>query len=148
MKVMGVSILHVLGVTLSHQVTGALWYGPLFGETFIRLAYPLATKGKDKDKDLQPTPMHFVYTIIGAALMVFSLEFVLQMAGAKTIGDAVATALMLWVLQVGTAMVHHKWESRPLGLLVLHESFHLVQMSINAALLTVSRAPLRDIVLF
>ncbi|KAK9820255.1 hypothetical protein WJX72_008111 [[Myrmecia] bisecta] len=101
---------------------GGIWYGPLFRSTFMRLAY-----GKRKPKGDQRRK-YMVMTLTNI-LTVLLLQLVLRTLGAKTVQDGLAVAAGLGAFDILINVGHDLFEERPLGLFLIHHSYHLAYLS-------------------
>jgi len=120
-----VNFLAVLVAALFTFVLGFLWYGPLFGKPWMRLAGVAA-------ESMKPGALDFVVWIGGALLTSFGLANVLETANAYTHMSAtsgLATGFWTWlsfVVPVSAGIVFS--ERKPPALWLLTAGYYLVAL--------------------
>jgi hypothetical protein len=116
------------------QALGFLWYGnAMFAKPWMK---GIGKTTKQLQANAKPTD--YVYTIVGAAIMLLVLANVLGWAGANDVGRAVMVAVIMWVgfVAPGTAM-NSVFEGRSWSVYFINAGYHLVNMVIAAVILTV-----------
>jgi hypothetical protein len=116
------------------QALGFLWYGnAMFAKPWMK---GIGKTAKQLQANAKPTD--YVYTIVGAAIMLLVLANVLGWAGANDVGSAVMVAVIMWVgfVAPGAAM-NSVFEGRPWSVYFINNGYHLVNMVIAAVILTV-----------
>ena len=120
------------------QVLGFLWYSmALFGKPWMK-----AIGKTQKQLQAQSKPTDYVYTVVGAAIMLLVLVNVLGWVAAATgaalsITDAATVAAILWLGFVAPgATMNSVFEGRPWNLVWINNGYHLVNMVIAAVILT------------
>uniref|UniRef100_A0A7S1T4B1 DUF1761 domain-containing protein n=1 Tax=Compsopogon caeruleus TaxID=31354 RepID=A0A7S1T4B1_9RHOD len=113
-----------------HCLLGFIWYGPLYGSAFLRLAHPHKVPN-----DTEPDPKAFVSmgvgTLVGMGFYAFVLDIVAPARGV----DGMLWGVLFGFLDAGMHMPHGWFEERPFGLYLLHQGYHWVSYIINGALI-------------
>lgn len=115
------------------QALGFLWYGnAMFAKPWMKAIGKTA-----KQLQAKASPTDYVYTIVGAAIMLFVLANVLAWVGAEDIVSAAMVAVIMWVgfVAPGAAM-NSVFEGRPWNLYFINNGYHLVNMVIAAVIFT------------
>lgn len=109
---------------LIHMSVGAVWYSPkLFGDAFMKLAYP-KTRGPS-----DPDPSHaMALAMIGSVIHIPILCLILSTLGASSCGEGMLWGIVLSLLDAGLHASHHAFEERPVGLYALHQGYHTVSL--------------------
>jgi hypothetical protein len=115
------------------QVLGFLWYGNmLFAKPWIKAMGKTA-----KQLEKEATPTVYIYSIVGAAVMLFVLSNVLRWAGATTLVSAATVAVLLWVGFTATSSIMNTaFEGRSWKLWWIDNGYHIVNAIISSAILT------------
>ncbi|MBA3806451.1 MAG: DUF1761 domain-containing protein [Acidobacteria bacterium] len=129
-----------IGVSaLAYWALGALWYSPLlFANRFITLmrwtpeqvaAMQSAGAGKE-----------IALALVNSIVLAYVLAHFVRYIGAETVSDGMQTGFWLWLGFVVTSNLETVlFESRPLGLFLISNSYHLVGLLGMGALLAVWR---------
>lgn len=129
----------VAASAVAYWVLGALWYSPLlFARPFIAL------KGYSPEQLAAMQAASHAWEIGAAFATSFILAYVLahfvKFTGAETAGGGMQTGFWLWLGFVATTNLETvTFESRPLGLYLINNGYHLVGMLLMGALLAVWR---------
>ncbi len=115
------------------QVLGFLWYGNmLFAKPWIK---EMGKTAKQLEKEATPTV--YIYSVVGAAVMLFVLSNVLKWTGSTTVLQAAHTALLMWAGFVATSSVMNTaFEGRSWKLWWIDNGYHVVNMVIASVILT------------
>jgi hypothetical protein len=107
------------------QVLGFIWYGDmLFAKPWLKAIGKTAKQMQAKTDNTV-----YIYSVVGALVMVVILANVLGWAGANDLGSAVMTAVVLWVGFVATgSIMNTTFEGRPWSLFWINAGYHLVNM--------------------
>jgi hypothetical protein len=130
-----VNYVAVLVAAIAAMVVGMLWYGPVFGKTWMKLA--LSPKDK-KNMGMGSAKKSMTLGFIGALVTAYVLAHFVGYVGAMTAGAGVQLAFWLWLgiaapLQSGIVL----WEGKPFKLFVLNTAHELVTLAVMAAILAV-----------
>ncbi|MGD8622391.1 MAG: DUF1761 domain-containing protein [Anaerolineales bacterium] len=79
----------VVGMVLS-MAMGALWYGPLFGNLWLRLI------GKTAD-EIEGDPMDYLKTAVAAFIAMLFLDLVVASFGAQSLADGVVVGALTFI---------------------------------------------------
>ena len=123
----------ILVCTIANMLTGALWYGPLFGKRWMA-ELGLSTK------DIQSGPMwrDYLIAVLNSFLMAFVLANVIAWAGVTGIAGGLLTGLLMWVGFTGfTFAVNHAFEDRSLQLWAINSGTFLAGLLVMGAILAV-----------
>lgn len=124
-----VNLVSVLVAAVAAMVVGYLWYGPLFGKTWMRLSGVRPQK-----KSMMPS---MLLGFLGALVLAFVLAAIISLAGATDAWSGVVVAFWVWL---GFSATHAlgivAWEGKPWGLFWLHAFGGLVSLVIQGAILT------------
>jgi type III secretory pathway component EscU len=115
------------------QVLGFLWYSTtMFGKAWMK-----AIGKTEKQLRAQSQPTDYAYTVVGAAIMILVLVNVLMWAGVAEVSGAMVVAFILWLgfVATGSAM-NTVFEGRAWNLFWINSGYHLANMVIAAAILT------------
>lgn len=124
----------VLVAVVVAQGLGFLWYGDvLFAKPWMKAIGKTA-----KQMQANSNPTVYIYSAVGALVMVIVLANVLAWAGANSLFAAVHTAILLWLgfVATGSAM-NTAFEGRSWKLFWINAGYHLVNMVLAAVILTV-----------
>lgn len=115
------------------QVLGFLWYSNiLFSKPWMK-----AIGKTEKQMQAEATPTVYIYSVVGAAVMLLVLVNVLRWAGITETVPAVSAALMIWAGFVATATaMNTAFENRSWTLWLIDTGYHAVNVAISAAILT------------
>jgi len=121
----------IVAAAVASFVVGWLWYGPLFGKTWMKLT-GMKEMGK-KDDMMQSMVIMFVGTLITA----WVLSAFLQLTGSMTLSAALPVALWVWLgFQAPEAAGVVLWEGKSWNLFFLNAAQKLVNLLAIAAVLT------------
>lgn len=95
-KIFGTSLLGIFAATIVFYSLGMLWYGPIFGESWMALSG--ITKEIAGARMEAMGPMFFVWGLLITIAQVVGLSYVLQQSGASVLGTCAKIGLILAVL--------------------------------------------------
>lgn len=126
--------LAVVAAVVVSQVLGFLWYSmTLFGKPWMK-----AIGRTEKQLRAQAKPTDYVYTVVGALVMVIILANVLGWGGVSDMTGALTAAFLLWLGFVAPgSLMNSVFERRPMNLFYINAGYHLVNMLVAAAILTI-----------
>jgi hypothetical protein len=115
------------------QVLGFLWYSNvLFAKPWMK-----AIGKTEKQIRAQQDNTVYIYSVVGAAIMLLVLSNVFRWAGITEPGPAIGVALMIWLGFVATSSaMNTAFENRGWPLWAIDNGYHLVNAIISAAILT------------
>lgn len=135
---MGVEVnwIAILLAALSTMVVGSLWYGPLFGKSWEKLA-----KIK-RDPDFNGKKMAIMYTLTFLVSVVTAVALGVFVAVGEGVFDsnyvvnALWIGLILWAgLSAARLYTHNSFDQRPMKLTVLAVAYELVTIEVMALII-------------
>ena len=130
-----INYLAVLVAAIISMVIGFLWYGPLFGKTWMKLASMSETqiKGAKKKRMTKLYIIAFIGTLVTSLVLAHFIDY----TESTKIGDAFQAAFWIWLgfiapLLLGSVL----WEGKSLKLFFLNAIYNLVSLVIAAIILT------------
>ena len=126
-----VNYIAVLLAGISAMVVGSVWYGPLFGKTWMKLV------GINKE-DVKKSEMPKLYGImfIGALVESYILSIFIHYAGATTLILGAKTGLWAGLGFVATTMLgNYMFAKRPMKLYYIDAGYALVNLVVMGAII-------------
>lgn len=128
-----VNLVHVLVAAIAAFALGALWYGPLFGKTWMKLAGVTPQKTKSMKKSMMKSMAGgFILTLLSSYILAHFVKYV----SAASIGDASQLAFWLWlgfVVPVEAGVV--LWEGKQFKLFAVCALHSLVSLALMASII-------------
>lgn len=129
-----INYLAVLAAAVAHFLLGWLWYGPLFGKSWM------AMMGITPES-MKSMKMSAITAMIGGFITSFVTVYVLAnfvaLLGIMEAMEAMLLAFWVWLGFYATTLAGAVlWENKPVKLYVLNASYYLVGLTIAAAILT------------
>lgn len=126
----------VIVAAVIHFIIGGLWYGLIFGNTFIQITG--WTPAQLEQVAAQSHWSQYLIAFLTSLTLVYILAHFVQYTGAKGAADGMQTAFWLWLGFVATTQLPTViFEQRKLGLYLLNVGYNLVAALICGALLAV-----------
>jgi hypothetical protein len=115
------------------QVLGFLWYSNiLFAKPWMK-----AIGKTEKQIQAQSSPTVYIYSVVGAGIMLLILSSVLRWAGIAEPLPAVGVALAIWLGFVATSSaMNTAFENRGWPLWLIDNGYHVVNAILSAVILT------------
>jgi hypothetical protein len=115
------------------QVLGFLWYSNiLFAKPWMK-----AIGKTEKQLQAEASPTVYVYSMVGAAVMLLVLVNVLRWVGVTETTPAIGIALMIWLGFVATSSsMNTAFQDKKWNLWAINNGYHVVNAVISAAILT------------
>lgn len=126
----------VIVAAIVHFILGGLWYGPIFGNTFLKIIgwAPAQVEQIVAQSHWSQYAVAFVTSLV----LVYILAHFVQYTGAKGVAGGMQTAFWLWLGFVATTQLATVlFEQRKLGLYLLNVGYQLVACLICGAILAV-----------
>lgn len=133
-----VNYLAVLVAGIASVVVGFLWYGPLFGRTWMKL---MNFSSKDMD-DAKKKGMakKYVIMIINTLVMTYILALFLDFTSAVTLSRGILIAFLIWLGFIATITLGSVlWEGKSVKLYFINVIYNLVSIIISGIILTLWR---------
>lgn len=126
-----VNLVAVVAAGVASMVLGWLWFGPLFGKTWMKLSGQ--KEMGDKDKMTQ----NFALAFVGALLTSYVLAVFLGLTSMTTVSGALTLAFWAWLgFAVPFTLGKVLWEGKSWNLFFLSATHDLVGFLLIAAVLT------------
>ena len=126
-----VNYLAVLLAAVSAMVVGSLWYGPLFGNMWMKL---IGISKSDINKSEMPKLYGIMF--IGALVEAYVLSHFIHYAGAYTLVNGIKTGVWAWLGFVATVMIgNYMFAKRPMNLFYIDCGYALVNLMIMGAII-------------
>ncbi|GMH45570.1 hypothetical protein BSKO_13527 [Bryopsis sp. KO-2023] len=126
----GMAWLPVLACVVLQTMLGAVWYGPIAGQYFMKLAFD---HGKPKDSPKAA----LASSIVMAALVTLILSWVINKLQIETLEGGLALAFILWAVDFCLNFAHHQFEERPFLLFIIHSFYHMLCLVTVCGVLTI-----------
>ncbi len=127
--------LAIIIAAVVQMALGFLWYGPLFGKTWMSLmgispqSVPSGGMGKT-----------YAWAALGSLVTAFVLSKVAIAMGASSLGAGIAVGFWVWLGFVATVtLASVLYERRSINLYILNNGYQLVGLAIMGAILSVWR---------
>jgi hypothetical protein len=122
----------VIVATVVSFFVGWIWYGPLFGKTWMKLTNFKATK---KSKEGMGGKM--LLNFIGALITTSVLAMLLNFTGIASVVEGLRLVFWVWLgfLASTTLLGGVLWKNEPWGLFVLNGAYWLVNFTIMVSIL-------------
>ncbi len=128
-----VNLLAVLVGGIISMVVGFFWYGPLFGEAWMRML------GRTREEiESSSSASMYVVTFVVSLIAAFVLNLVVRAFGATSLLDGVVAGAVAWIGIGATSHVTNSiFEDRPTGIWLLFAAYQLVVSIIQGAIFAV-----------
>lgn len=138
-----INYLAVLLSTLASVILGFLWFGPLFGKQWMRLAgiqMPGEITRAMKKSMMRSYALMAITSFIMAAVLAHILFYITEFTDVFGVDTAITTALWAWLGFVVPATIGSVlWEDRPWKYWFITAGYWLVALVVAAAILAVWR---------
>jgi len=134
-----VNWLAVIVAAVIQMVLGFLWYGPLFGKTWMSLMSitPQAMSERMASGGMGKT---YAWSFVGALVTAAVLGKLVGTFGATSVSDGASVGFWAWLGFVATVTLGSVlYERRPVGLYTLNNGYQLVSLAVMGAVLAVWR---------
>lgn len=130
-----VNIWAVLISSLVLMVLGFLWYGPVFGKTWMKLS---GISQKDIEEAKSQMSKTYALSTLGALVISFVLAYFVQFLEARSAVSGAMIGFWIWLGFVATTMLNSVlYEGKPMMLYALNTGYYLVALPIMGAILAV-----------
>ena len=126
----------IILAALSTMVVGSLWYGPLFGKLWTRLAKVKTDANYTATKAALLYATAFLGSLV-TAIVLATVTYVMQdFLGGNSLVIALETGVLLWLgFTAARIHMHDSFEGRPLKLTFLTVAHELMTISIMALII-------------
>lgn len=126
-----VNWLAVIVATIINMFVGFLWYGPLFGERWMRLI------GK-RMEEIESGSSMYVISAVAALVSAYVLAVIVGASSAEGLIAGALIGAFVWVgIGATGTLVYTTFEGPPTGVWMLHALYQLVVFLINGALFAI-----------
>lgn len=126
--------LAILLSAVASIIIGSLWYGPIFGKTWIKLS-GFTKQDISKGKKTNMTP-YYLTAFIMSLLTAYVLEWLINALNVSSISGALLLSFLLWLgFYVTTLSGSVIWEGKPFKLYILNVAYWLVTLLVFSAIL-------------
>ena len=126
-----VNLVPVAIAGVSAMVTGSLWYGPLFGNSWMKI---VGIKKEDVNKKEMPKLYGIMF--LGALIEAYILSIFIHYAGAYSLINGVKTGVWAWLGFVATVMIgNYMFSKKPFKLYLIDAGYALVNLAVMGAIL-------------
>lgn len=109
----------IVGVVVSNFL-GFLWYGPLFGEAWMRMI------GKTRE-EIEASPTMYLVTVVGAAITMTVLAVFVNAVGANSFVQGLIAGAVAWIGLGATATyLYTTFEGPPVSVWSLNALYNLI----------------------
>ena len=131
-----VNYLAVLVSAIASMLLGFLWYGPLFGKTWMKLM-KWDPKKMGSMKANSNMALSYGITFVGSLVMAYVLAHIVGYTQAKTLMDGVVAGFWTWLGFIATVSLGKVlWEGKSWNLYMLDNAYHLVNLVVMGIILT------------
>lgn len=122
----------VLVCAVVPMVIGFLWYGPIFGKTWMSLV------GKTEEeikKDFNPAKTYGL-TVIANFIVAYCLSRLFSYVDVSTIGEGLRLAFLCWLgFTASQFFINNLFEDKPIKLLLINVFYHLVVLLVFSVII-------------
>ncbi len=128
-----VNLLAVLVAAIANFIIGFLWYGPLFGKSWIKtMGWTPKQVTEAKKKGMAKS---CVAGFISGLVMSFVLANIIKFSGALSLIEGLAIGFLVWIGFIAAIMLSSVlWEGRDIKLYVLNVTSYLVSFLVMSAI--------------
>jgi len=120
----------IVGVVVSNAL-GFLWYGPLFGNAWMRMI------GKRRE-EIQSEPSMYIITMVASAITMVVLAVIVRAMGSANLLEGALAGAVTWLGIGATAtFVYTTFEGPPTNVWALNGAYQLVVYVVMGALFAI-----------
>lgn len=121
----------ILAAAVASMILGLIWYGPLFGKTWMKLT------GKKEMGKKDDMPKTYALTFIGALILSYVLAVFIGLTNTIDIGASLKLAFWVWLgFQTTLSLSSVLLEGQPWNLYFLKTGYDLANVLVIAAVLS------------
>lgn len=125
-----INYLAVVVALVAVTVLGMLWYGPLFGKKWMKLA-GFSENDMNTPEAKKSASIGYVVSIISSFITVLALAVVLNLLGIdNAIGGFIAGTLLSFSFIVMTLVSESVWHNKPAQLVLLNSMYRILGIAI------------------
>ena len=123
MHVVEINYLAVLVCGVLSMVTGALWYGPIFGKAWMQ---EIGATEEELKKEFNPAKTYSL-AVLGHIIMALVIAYFISMTGAANIVNGIRVALAGWVgLIAAPFFINGLFNKKSMRLFIIDAGYQLV----------------------
>ena len=127
-----INYLAILVCAITSFVIGGLWYGPLFGKSWMAAVGKTEEEIKEKFNPAKTYGLAFVGHFVEALV----LAYLLSLTGALTIAEGLRVGLAAWLgFTAATFYINYLFEGYKIRLLYINTGFHFVFILVSSVIL-------------
>ena len=128
---MKTNYLAVIVAAIAYWLLGAIWYGVVFGETWMALEHMT----EEQARSMNPA-LPYVITLVLNVLIAYALAQICIWRNADTLGRGASVGVILWIGFVGpVTFTTYMYEMRPKELYAINQFFPLAGFVLMGAIL-------------
>jgi len=121
-----VNYLAVVVALVAFTVLGMLWYGPLFGKKWMKLA-GFSASDMNTPEAKKNASIGYIASIASSFIAMLTLAIVLNLMGVdNALGGLVAGALLSFGFIAMTLAGEAAWHGKPAGLILLNSAYRIL----------------------
>ncbi len=129
-----VNLVSVLVAGIASMIVGWLWYGPIFGKTWMKLS-KLTKQQIDKAKK-EGMAKSYIWALIFSLVTAYVLAGVVGLTGASTFGSALLAGFWVWLgFYAPQAASGVLWEGKSMKMFWLNAISHLITLEVAALII-------------
>src|SRR3989338_8498439 len=135
MEMATVNYAAVLVASVVSIIVSFIWYGPIFGKTWMKL---MKVMPKDAAKGKKQMHANTLGMFVAMLVMNFILANLLDFAGALSVANALAVGFMVWLGFIATVLFGNWiWSRGPSKLFAINVAHYLVILLVSSAIITI-----------
>jgi len=125
-----VNYLAIVAALVAFTVLGMLWYGPLFGKKWMKLAgYSASDMNTPEAK--KNSVIGYIASFVSSFVAMLTLAVVLNLLGIdNALGGLIAGALLSFGFVAMTLVGEAAWHGKPAGLILLNSAYRILGFAI------------------
>ena len=105
----------VIVATVAAMMVGGLWYGPLFGNSWMGYI------GKTREQLQSQGGIGYLFALLGAFTTAIVMTYVTQWARVEGFGEGTLVGIVMWAgFALSTIVIGAVFEGRPWGLIMIN----------------------------
>lgn len=127
----------VIVAAIVQMILGFLWYGPLFGKTWMSLMGITPQRGGSGGGGMSAT---YAWTFVASLVSAGVLRKFATTVAARDLGAGIMLGLLVWLGFVATVTLGSVlYEKRPVKLYILNNAYQLINLAVTGAIVAAWR---------
>lgn len=136
-----VNYLAIFAVTFLSVILGSLWYGPLFGKTWIKLMgwskSEMEKGAEDKSAMMKSYGLQTLGSLFMAFVLLHTLVFAKAYLGEDGVLAGIQTGFWNWLGFIApVTLTNVLWEGKPWKLWLINNGYYLVLLTVSGVILS------------